>query len=329
MAMQVILYPVILGAGVPGWLWGTSWLWLISEFFLSPSPLLTGLRETTGSESDGGDSSSTKSEGANGTVATAAIQPKKVKGVGFGDIFKDKPIKLRPRSIEVENDFLPVEKVCSTVSVLFPHNVLYPKVTLKGLVPKMSYASLGLSLSLWAALLLYEDSFKKGSCSSLLLVFLLISCLWNVSQGDFSHRPALLGFLWRKATHAWSQINTWPCYFSGSLSLLLECFSVALCWGMLTASALEKGVVHFFLKVFGANDFRLPQGSFLRAWMAEMALAASAWVFPIRELAVCPAPASGLVKGRQRAAADYSVATATHPEPSCLWLSVTSTVVHF
>ncbi|XP_073919210.1 SH3 domain-containing kinase-binding protein 1 isoform X6 [Castor canadensis] len=68
------------------------------------------LRETTGSESDGGDSSSTKSEGANGTVAAAAIQPKKVKGVGFGDIFKDKPIKLRPRSIEVENDFLPVEK---------------------------------------------------------------------------------------------------------------------------------------------------------------------------------------------------------------------------
>lgn len=30
--------------------------------------------------------------------------------MGFGDIFKDKPIKLRPRSIEVENDFLPVEK---------------------------------------------------------------------------------------------------------------------------------------------------------------------------------------------------------------------------
>ncbi|XP_034341143.1 SH3 domain-containing kinase-binding protein 1 isoform X4 [Arvicanthis niloticus] len=70
----------------------------------------SSLRETTGSESDGGDSSSTKSEGANGTVATAAIQPKKVKGVGFGDIFKDKPIKLRPRSIEVENDFLPIEK---------------------------------------------------------------------------------------------------------------------------------------------------------------------------------------------------------------------------
>ncbi|XP_068919562.1 SH3 domain-containing kinase-binding protein 1 isoform X5 [Petaurus breviceps papuanus] len=70
-----------------------------------------GLRETTGSESDGGDSSSTKSEGANGMVAAAAIQPKKIRGVGFGDIFKDKPIKLRPRSIEVENDFIPVEKV--------------------------------------------------------------------------------------------------------------------------------------------------------------------------------------------------------------------------
>ncbi|KAF7251316.1 SH3 domain-containing kinase-binding protein 1, partial [Varanus komodoensis] len=66
------------------------------------------LRDATGSESDGGDSSSTKSEGANGA---ATIQPKKIKGVGFGDIFKDKPIKLRPRSIEVDNDFLPVEKV--------------------------------------------------------------------------------------------------------------------------------------------------------------------------------------------------------------------------
>nr|XP_034972711.1 SH3 domain-containing kinase-binding protein 1 isoform X2 [Zootoca vivipara] len=65
------------------------------------------LRDATGSESDGGDSSSTKSEGANGA---ATIQPKKVKGVGFGDIFKDKPIKLRPRSIEVDNDFLPVDK---------------------------------------------------------------------------------------------------------------------------------------------------------------------------------------------------------------------------
>ncbi|NWX00498.1 SH3K1 protein, partial [Caloenas nicobarica] len=65
------------------------------------------LKDATGSESDGGDSCSTKSEGANGGTT---IQPKKVKGVGFGDIFKDKPIKLRPRSIEVENDFLPADK---------------------------------------------------------------------------------------------------------------------------------------------------------------------------------------------------------------------------
>uniref|UniRef100_A0A8B9BK61 SH3 domain-containing kinase-binding protein 1 n=1 Tax=Anser brachyrhynchus TaxID=132585 RepID=A0A8B9BK61_9AVES len=65
------------------------------------------LKDTTGSESDGGDSCSTKSEGANGGTT---IQPKKVKGVGFGDIFKDKPIKLRPRSIEVDNDFVSVDK---------------------------------------------------------------------------------------------------------------------------------------------------------------------------------------------------------------------------
>ncbi|XP_064008123.1 SH3 domain-containing kinase-binding protein 1 isoform X8 [Pogoniulus pusillus] len=65
------------------------------------------LKDAAGSESDGGDSGSTKSEGANGGTT---IQPKKVKGVGFGDIFKDKPIKLRPRSIEVENDFVPVDK---------------------------------------------------------------------------------------------------------------------------------------------------------------------------------------------------------------------------
>ncbi|NXK35194.1 SH3K1 protein, partial [Piprites chloris] len=67
----------------------------------------SSLKDATGSESDGGDSCSTKSEGANGGTT---IQPKKVKGVGFGDIFKDKPIKLRPRSIEVENDFIPVDK---------------------------------------------------------------------------------------------------------------------------------------------------------------------------------------------------------------------------
>ena len=108
---------------------------------------MTGLRETTGSESDGGDSSSTKSEGANGTVATAAIQPKKVKGVGFGDIFKDKPIKLRPRSIEVENDFLPVEKVCSTVFALFQHSAEYPKVRCRAWHLRLLMPLLGVSAS--------------------------------------------------------------------------------------------------------------------------------------------------------------------------------------
>lgn len=190
---------------------------MISELFLSPSPLFTGLRETTGSESDGGDSSSTKSEGANGTVATAAIQPKKVKGVGFGDIFKDKPIKLRPRSIEVENDFLPVEKVRVTISLSFQHSVEYPKVPcriwhLRLPMPPLEFwrlrvLAVGLlhfihSPSVW------EQPSLKGSSSSLLLLFILISCLWNVSQDDFTNGPALLHFLPRKAPHAWIQLNT-------------------------------------------------------------------------------------------------------------------------
>ncbi|XP_011487435.1 SH3 domain-containing kinase-binding protein 1 isoform X2 [Oryzias latipes] len=50
-------------------------------------------KDSPGSESDGGDSrSETGSE----------IHPKKVKGFGFGEIFKDQVIKLRPRSIEVD-----------------------------------------------------------------------------------------------------------------------------------------------------------------------------------------------------------------------------------
>ncbi|XP_068126094.1 SH3 domain-containing kinase-binding protein 1-like isoform X3 [Hyperolius riggenbachi] len=65
-----------------------------------------GFRDTAGSESDGGDS---KSEGTNGTSG-AESQAKKIRGFGFGDIFKDKPIKLRPRSMEMENDIAPVEK---------------------------------------------------------------------------------------------------------------------------------------------------------------------------------------------------------------------------
>ncbi|KAM9331630.1 LOW QUALITY PROTEIN: SH3 domain-containing kinase-binding protein 1 [Pholidichthys leucotaenia] len=50
-------------------------------------------KDSPGSESDGTDSrSETGSE----------IQPKKVRGFGFGDIFKEQPIKLRPRSMEVD-----------------------------------------------------------------------------------------------------------------------------------------------------------------------------------------------------------------------------------
>uniref|UniRef100_H3D7Y7 Osteoclast-stimulating factor 1 n=1 Tax=Tetraodon nigroviridis TaxID=99883 RepID=H3D7Y7_TETNG len=52
----------------------------------------------TRSESDGGDSRSDSGSGE--------IQPKKtrpvVRGIGFGDIFKDQPIKLRPRSMDVD-----------------------------------------------------------------------------------------------------------------------------------------------------------------------------------------------------------------------------------
>ncbi|KAK7881627.1 hypothetical protein WMY93_030036 [Mugilogobius chulae] len=53
-------------------------------------------KDSPGSESDGADSRS--------DTGSVEIQPKKIKGFGFGDIFKDQPIKLRPRSLEVENE---------------------------------------------------------------------------------------------------------------------------------------------------------------------------------------------------------------------------------
>ncbi|XP_061613920.1 SH3 domain-containing kinase-binding protein 1 isoform X2 [Phyllopteryx taeniolatus] len=53
-------------------------------------------KNSPGSESDGGDSRSETGSGE--------IQPKKVKGFGFGDIFKDQPIKLRPRSADVDSE---------------------------------------------------------------------------------------------------------------------------------------------------------------------------------------------------------------------------------
>lgn len=61
------------------------------------------MKDSTGSESDGGDSISLRSE-TGSLSSTSEIQPKKVRGFGFGDIFKDQPIKLRPRSMDMENE---------------------------------------------------------------------------------------------------------------------------------------------------------------------------------------------------------------------------------
>ncbi|XP_069552593.1 SH3 domain-containing kinase-binding protein 1 isoform X3 [Brachyistius frenatus] len=52
-------------------------------------------KDSPGSESDGADSRS---------ESGSEIQPKKVRGFGFGDIFKDQPIKLRPRSMDMDSE---------------------------------------------------------------------------------------------------------------------------------------------------------------------------------------------------------------------------------
>uniref|UniRef100_A0A673MP33 Osteoclast-stimulating factor 1 n=1 Tax=Sinocyclocheilus rhinocerous TaxID=307959 RepID=A0A673MP33_9TELE len=63
----------------------------------------TSQSDSTGSESDGGESSSLRSD--TGSVSSSSeIQPKKVRGFGFGDIFKDQPIKLRPRSLDMDSE---------------------------------------------------------------------------------------------------------------------------------------------------------------------------------------------------------------------------------
>ncbi|KAG1944051.1 SH3 domain-containing kinase-binding protein 1 isoform X3 [Pimephales promelas] len=63
----------------------------------------TSIKDSTGSESDGGDTCSLRSD--TGSVSSSSeIQPKKVRGFGFGDIFKDQPIKLRPRSVDMDNE---------------------------------------------------------------------------------------------------------------------------------------------------------------------------------------------------------------------------------
>ncbi|XP_026217797.1 SH3 domain-containing kinase-binding protein 1 isoform X2 [Anabas testudineus] len=53
-------------------------------------------KDSPGSESDGGDSRS--------ETGSTEVQPKKIRGFGFGDIFKDQPIKLRPRSMDLDSE---------------------------------------------------------------------------------------------------------------------------------------------------------------------------------------------------------------------------------
>uniref|UniRef100_UPI0037E93BA6 SH3 domain-containing kinase-binding protein 1 isoform X2 n=1 Tax=Semicossyphus pulcher TaxID=241346 RepID=UPI0037E93BA6 len=65
-------------------------------------------KDSPGSESDGGDSRS--------ETGSAEIQPKKVRGFGFGDIFKDQPIKLRPRSMDVESEGDKVNEKAASVA---------------------------------------------------------------------------------------------------------------------------------------------------------------------------------------------------------------------
>ncbi|CAN9506037.1 unnamed protein product [Ophioblennius macclurei] len=66
-----------------------------------------GSKDSPGSESDGGDSRS---------EAGSEIQPKKIRGIGFGDIFKDQPIKLRPRSMDLDSEVDKVNEVKSSAA---------------------------------------------------------------------------------------------------------------------------------------------------------------------------------------------------------------------
>uniref|UniRef100_A0A3B4APA4 Osteoclast-stimulating factor 1 n=1 Tax=Periophthalmus magnuspinnatus TaxID=409849 RepID=A0A3B4APA4_9GOBI len=63
-------------------------------------------KDSPGSESDGADSRS--------DTGSVEIQPKKVRGFGFGNIFKDQPIKLRPRSLEVDTEATKVRGKAAT-----------------------------------------------------------------------------------------------------------------------------------------------------------------------------------------------------------------------
>ncbi|KPP56932.1 hypothetical protein Z043_125402, partial [Scleropages formosus] len=77
----------------------------------TPEPLQDGtdasnsVKVGPGTANEEDESSSAKS------TESSKIQPKKVRGIGFGDIFKDQPIKLRPRSMELDGE---AEKVSTT-----------------------------------------------------------------------------------------------------------------------------------------------------------------------------------------------------------------------
>uniref|UniRef100_A0A3B4BPM4 Osteoclast-stimulating factor 1 n=1 Tax=Pygocentrus nattereri TaxID=42514 RepID=A0A3B4BPM4_PYGNA len=95
------------------------------EMLADEEDLATPPEDTRSSESDGGDSSSARSD-AGSVASSSEIQPKKVRGFGFGDIFKDQPIKLRPRSMELDNELDKVRHIHThskeLCKVLFPYD---------------------------------------------------------------------------------------------------------------------------------------------------------------------------------------------------------------
>uniref|UniRef100_A0AAQ5XAG4 Osteoclast-stimulating factor 1 n=1 Tax=Amphiprion ocellaris TaxID=80972 RepID=A0AAQ5XAG4_AMPOC len=61
---------------------------------------LRSSRNSESQQSDGGK----RIQKSETSQTGSEIQPKKVRGFGFGDIFKDQPIKLRPRSMDVDSE---------------------------------------------------------------------------------------------------------------------------------------------------------------------------------------------------------------------------------
>nr|XP_033794359.1 CD2-associated protein isoform X2 [Geotrypetes seraphini] len=83
---------------------------------LFPSNFVKELELTDDSETqDGPDDAGNVSELGTGSIA----QPKKVRGVGFGDIFKEGSVKLKPRLSSIETEEKKPEKTTSSQSVGF------------------------------------------------------------------------------------------------------------------------------------------------------------------------------------------------------------------